>query len=111
VVLANESVAKGWWDEDTGREVGVLVNGQAVAGSKGGGVQGGEKRVVGVLGVFPFDDGSGQIGVERVGEYFEERSGTVQDLSVDAVEMLEVGDVSDDPNLVAVQKHDLPVVL
>ena len=106
VVLANESVAKGWWDEDTGREIGVLVDGKAVAGSKGGGVQGGEKRVVGVLGVFPFDDGSGQVGVERVGEYFEERSGTVQDLSVDAVEVLEVGDVADDPYLVAVQEHD-----
>ncbi len=59
VVLADECVAKGWWDEDTGREIGVLVDGKAVAGSKGVGVQGGEKRVVGVLGVFPFGDGSG----------------------------------------------------
>ncbi len=71
MVLADECVAKGWWDEDTGREVGVLVDGKAVAGSKGVGVQGGEKRVVDVLGVFPFGDGSGQVGVDRVGEYFK----------------------------------------
>jgi hypothetical protein len=45
VVLANECVAKGWWDEDTGREIGVLIDGKAVAGGKGVGVQGGEKRV------------------------------------------------------------------
>ena len=106
VVLANECVAKRGGYEDAGREVGVLINGEAIAGGKRVGVQSGEERVVCVLGVFLVGDGGGQVGVDRGGEDFEQGSSTVEDLGVNAMEVLKVGDVADDPDLVAVQKHD-----
>jgi hypothetical protein len=31
VVLASEGLAKRWWDQNPGREIGTLVEGQAIA--------------------------------------------------------------------------------
>ncbi len=59
VMLANECVAQRGEYEDTGREVGVLIDGEIIAGGKRVGVQSGEERVVCVLGVFLVGDGGG----------------------------------------------------
>ncbi len=45
--------------------------------------------------------------MDRGGEDFEQGSSTVEDLGVDAMEVLKVGDIADDPDLIAIQKHDL----
>jgi hypothetical protein len=47
-----------------------------------------------------------QVGVDRGREDFEQGSSTVEDLGVNAMEVLKVGDVADDPDLVVIQKHD-----
>ncbi len=67
-------------DKDARREVSVLVDGEAVAVGECVGIQRGEEPGFVVLGMFPVEDVSGQVGVQRVGESFEEWGGTVQDL-------------------------------
>ncbi len=44
--------------------------------------------------------------MKGVGKRCEEGSRTEQHLGVDAIEDVEVGDISDDPDVITVQKHD-----
>jgi hypothetical protein len=49
--------------------------------------------------------------MECVGENLEWRGGTVQNLGVDAVKTVEVGNVAHDPNLIAVPEDNFSCVL
>ncbi len=91
MVLARELVAERGRHEDARRKIFVFVDGEAVACSDSVEVESLEEIGVGVLGVFPFENSGGKVGMECVGENLEERGGTVQNLGVDAVKAVEVG--------------------
>jgi hypothetical protein len=44
--------------------------------------------------------------VERVAEELEQGGGTVQDLRVNAMEVVQWGDVAHNPDLITVQEHN-----
>jgi hypothetical protein len=97
VMLANEVGAKRWGYHNARGEIVILVNGETVAERKRCGVQGFEKIGLVVLGVFPVRHRRGQIRVKGIGEDLEEGSRAMQNLRVDVVEVVEGGDVTDDP--------------
>ncbi len=66
MVLTNERIAEGGWDENARREIGVLGDGQAIAVSEGFGIQEGEEVELIVLGMFPVLNGRRQARVESV---------------------------------------------
>ena len=57
MVLANQLITERGGYEDARGEVGVFVDGEAVALGDGGGVEGLEESGVGILGVFPLVEG------------------------------------------------------
>jgi hypothetical protein len=107
VVLADELGSKRRGHEDAGREVRIFIHSEAIAEGERFGVEGLKKIGFIVLRVFPVSHGGGQIGVQGVGEDLEEGSGSLQDVRVDVVEVLEIGHVADDPYLITIQKHNL----
>ncbi len=105
-MLADELGSKRRGHKNARREVGVFIYGETIAEREGVGIEGLKKIVFIVLRVFPVSYSRGQVGVQCVSEYLEEGSGSVQNLRVDMVEVLEIAHVSDDPYLVTVQKHN-----
>jgi hypothetical protein len=69
------------------------------------GVQSFEKGGFVVLSVFLVGNGSGEVGMQGVRERSEKRGGTLEDLGVDAMVVVEIGNVADDPELIAIEKH------
>ncbi len=55
--------------------------------------------------MFPFLEAGGQIGVEGVGKRGEKGSGAIKHVRGDAVKEVQVGDVADDPNVIAIKEH------
>ncbi len=102
VVLTNELIAERRRDNNARREVDIFVDSEAVAVGDGIGVEGLEKVGFGVLSVFPIEQCSGQIGVDGVAENVEQWGGALQNLGVNAVEVVQLGDVAHNPNLIAV---------
>jgi hypothetical protein len=78
------------------------MNGEAVAIDERVGVHGFEKSGFVVLSVFPVGNGNGEVGMQGVRERSEKGVGTMEDLGVDAMVTDEIGDISDDPDLIAV---------
>jgi hypothetical protein len=102
VMLSDELGSKRRGHKNARWEVGVFIDGEAIAESERVGIEGLKKIVFIVLRVFPVGYSRGQVGVQGVGEYLEEGSRSVQNLRVDVVEVLEIGHVSDDPYLITV---------
>ncbi len=107
MVLAYELVTERGRHEDTGRKILVFVDGEAVACSESVGVESLEEIRVSVLRVFPFEDSGRKVGMECVGENFQLWGRAVQNLGVDLVETVKVGNVAYDPNLIAVEEDNL----
>jgi hypothetical protein len=55
-----------------------------------------------LLGVFPFVERGREVGVKDVGKRREEGRGAEQYLGVDAMKQVEVWDIPDDSNVVAI---------
>ena len=102
MVLPDELVLERGWDEDARGEIFGLEDGKAIDGDQRVGVQGLEEGGRVLLRVLPFFEGGGQIGVNGVGERREKGGGAEQNLRVDAMKKVEVGNVADDPDLIAV---------
>ncbi len=77
MMLADELGAERRRHDNAGREVGILVKGQALAVSERVGIEGREEVGLIVLRIFPICHGSGQIGVQGVGEDLEKGSGSL----------------------------------